>query len=169
MLYFVTGDLTNGKRKSVACKESTVCNNDDYMFYLEHRKRNTTHIKKRESSQICMLCGSTMESLPCKARKVWEFQDDNFVIVKHHGNHSCELKPRKPDINFDEVLKGGIRKGPTQLQKEYLYDILKKKKSVELLKEAANDIVNKNRIRNHKTKLENKTIRLVGCFWALLP
>ena len=126
------------------------------MFYLEYRKRNTTHIKKRESSQICMLCGSTMESLPCKAWKVWEFQDDNFVIVKHHGNHSCALKPRKPDINFDEVLKGGIRKGPTQLQKEYLYDILKKKKSVVLLKEAANDLVNKNRIRNHKTKLEKQ-------------
>ena len=32
----------------------------------------------------------------------------------------------------------------------------KKKKSVELLKEAANDIVNKNRIRNHKTKLEKQ-------------
>ena len=82
---------------------------------------------KKKSSQICMFCGSTMESLPCKARKVWEFQDDNFVIVKHHGDHSCELKPRKPDIHFDEVLKGGLRKGPTQLQKEYLYDILKKR------------------------------------------
>ena len=46
-----------------------------------------------------------------------------LVIVKHHGNHSCELKPRKPDIDFDEVLKGGLRKGPTQLQKEYLYAI----------------------------------------------
>ena len=73
-----------------------------------------------------MLCGSTMESLQCKARKIWKFQDDNFVIVKHYGNHSCELKPRKPDVNLGEVLKGGIRKGPTQLQKEYLYDILKK-------------------------------------------
>ena len=127
MLYFVTGDLTNGTRKSAACKGSTVCNNDECMFYLEYCKRNTTHIKKRENDQICMLCGLTMESLTGKARKIWEFQDDNFVIVKHHGNYSCELKPRKTDINFDEVLKGGMRKGPSQLQKEYLYDILKKK------------------------------------------
>ena len=33
-----------------------------------------------------------------------------LVIAKHHGNHSWELKPRKTDINFDEVLKGGMRK-----------------------------------------------------------
>ena len=65
-----------------------------------------------------------MESLPCKARKIWEFQDNNFVIVKHHGNHSSEFKPKKSDINFDEVLKGGMQTGPSQLQKEYLYDIL---------------------------------------------
>ena len=90
MLYFVKGDLTNGKRKSAAYKGTTFCNNDECMFY---RKRNTTHIKKRESDQICMLCSLTMKSLSCKAWKIWEFQDDNLVIVKHHGNHSCELKP----------------------------------------------------------------------------
>ena len=49
------------------------------------------------------------------------------VFVKYHGNHSCELKPRKTDIGFDEVLKGGMRKGPSQLQKEYLCDMLKKR------------------------------------------
>ena len=101
MLYFVKGDLTNGKRKSAAYKGTTFCNNDECMFYLEYRKRNTTHIKKRESDQICMLCSLTMKSLSCKAWKIWEFQDDNLVIVKHHGNHSCELKPRKSDTNFD--------------------------------------------------------------------
>ena len=90
------------------------------MFYLEYCKRNTTRIKKRESDQICMLYGSTMESLPCKARKIWEFQDNNFVIAKYHGNNSCELKTKKSDINFDEVLKGAMRKDPSQLQKEYL-------------------------------------------------
>ena len=92
------------------------------------------------------------------------FYDDDFVIVKHHGNHSCELKPRKLDINFDEVLTDRIQKGPTQLQKEHLYDILKKKKFVELLKEATNDIVNKSRIWNHKTKLEKQN-NLHGCMF----
>ena len=29
-------------------------------------------------------------------------------------------KPKKSDINFDEVLKGAMRKDPSQLQKEYL-------------------------------------------------
>ena len=97
-------------------KEARFANNDDCMFYLEYCKRNTTRIKKRESDQICMFYGSTMESLPRKARKIWEFQDNNFVI----GNNSCELKPKKSDINFDEVLKGAMRKDPSQLQKEYL-------------------------------------------------
>ena len=58
-------------------------------------KRNTTQVKKRESDQVCMLYGSAMESLPCKARKIWEFQDNNFVIAKYHGNNSCELKTKK--------------------------------------------------------------------------
>ena len=104
------------KGNLMPAKEARFANNDDCMFYLEYCKRNTTQVKKRESDQVCMLYGSTMESLPCKARKIWEFQDNNFVI----GNNSCELKPKKSDINFDEVLKGAMRKDPSQLQKEYL-------------------------------------------------
>ena len=73
-----------GIRKAAASKGSTVCNNDDCMIYLEYCKINTTHIKKRESDQICMLCGSKTESLPCKAQKNWGFQGDNIVILKYH-------------------------------------------------------------------------------------
>ena len=94
LLYFVKGDLTNGKRKSAAYKGTTFCSNDECMLYLEYRKRNTTHIKKRESDQICMLCGSTMESLSCKAWKIWEFQDDNLslsnIVEIIHANSNPE-------------------------------------------------------------------------------
>ena len=94
----------------------------------------------------------------------FSFHDDDFAIVKHHGNHSCELKPRKLDINFDEVLKDGIQKDPTQLQKEHLYDIFKKRNPWNYLKKL--QMIGSETI---KQNWKNKTICMVACFRALLP
>ena len=47
-----------------------------------------------------------------------------------------------------------LKKGPTQLQKEYLFDILKDTRSFKNLKDAAKILVDKTKIKNEKQKLE---------------
>ena len=73
-----------------------------------------------------MLYGSTMTSLLCKAEKKLGSQNSNFVIVKHHGNQSCELKPKKLDINFDKALKDGIQKAHHDFKKNFFYTLKKR-------------------------------------------
>ena len=122
VLYFVTSDLTNGKKKSAARFAITM----SVCFIRSTAKETLFTLKKRKLSDMYVVWFNNGINAMYSA-EVWELQDDNFFIVKHHWNHSCELKPKKPDINFDKVLKGGMWKGLSQLQKEYLYDIFKKR------------------------------------------
>ena len=51
-------------------------------------------------------------------------------------------------------MKGSKKKCPTQLQKEYLFDILKDTRSFKNLKDAAKKLVDRTKIKNEKQKLE---------------
>ena len=103
------GQFRDGRRKSATCKGSFSCENSNCIFQLESGEENSAHFKTESDDKFCNLCGQIMTFRPYYACKIWEFQEEH-VIVKHFGYHTCVLKPKQTKIDFKErpntVTKG---------------------------------------------------------------
>lgn len=69
-----------GMRRLAHCAGSFLCNN----LLCSFRKQwgqNAVHFDKKNN---CKYCGMTADYLPCKARKVWEFNDARETVTVYH-------------------------------------------------------------------------------------
>ena len=70
----------------------------------------------------------------------------------HTGSHTCTTKPYIPD-GFDEfILRNDRRKGPVQLQKDYLFEVSSKSFDYAKVVEEAKKVVDTERIKNKQRK-----------------
>ena len=73
---------------------------------MQFRVANTIQVeKKRDGKQVCKVCGSGGEFVPCGARKYLSY-GKNKVTVYHVGEHTCPVTSiqKKKDIKTVEEL-----------------------------------------------------------------
>lgn len=102
----------------------------------------------------CGCCGYPAEYVECKAKKVWEF-DDEKVIVYHYGQHNCFIKQQTKDIT--EAAKNFFRSNttarPSQFPYEHLRQMIKDGKSLKEVQAEAKGMANLKKIQNIKQKV----------------
>ena len=81
----------NSKRKGfkgvcriAKCKGTPTCT----QCYLGG-KPNRGQFKKITGELKCGICDNAVESPSCPGRKVWEYNDNQVVVVMYTGNHTC--------------------------------------------------------------------------------
>ena len=88
-----TTEVGGGKRKIAKCKGSFERQSQNCLFlkeYGRHKKANFDIISS--DCSVCRICKSPAVFLDCPVVKVWEF-DDNYFVVKHSGKHTCSYVP----------------------------------------------------------------------------
>lgn len=115
-----TKEVRSGKRKIAKCKGSFECQSQNCLFlkqYGRHNKANFDIISP--DCSVCRICKSPAFFLDCPAVKIWEF-DDNYVVVKHSGKHTCPYVPRVANDEHTIAEHVKMRPGlpPKKLQRE---------------------------------------------------
>ena len=76
----------DGIRRLARCKGSSKCINDDCSYLKQFSKRNRVHFQTKFGESVCHSCGSAAVAVECQVSKVWEFNDEEgVVIIYHHG------------------------------------------------------------------------------------
>ena len=86
---------------------------------ISQKIRRATNITTTGKNKFCYTCNYICFRVPCPAIKLVEFHHQMRVLeVYHHGNHSCETKPKSAenDTYTEENLKRfGCSVGPKKL------------------------------------------------------
>ncbi len=102
----------DGIRRLARCKGSSKCMNDDCSYLKQFSKRNRVHFQTKFGESVCHSCGSAAVAVECQASKVWEFNDEEgVVIIYHHGIHTCV--PRASSAVSTETLDDATSKFQT--------------------------------------------------------
>ena len=83
------------------------------------------------------------------------------------GAHTCSTKPYIPDGLDEYILRNDRRKGPVQLQKDYLFEVSSKSFDYAKVVEEAKKVVDTERIKNKQKKKNNNNYPLGKGFAAL--
>ena len=109
----------NGVRRLGRCRGNYECTNTECAYFLENNKTNKHQFTTIGKNKFCYTCNSICFRVPCPAMKLVEFHHQMRVLeVYHHGNHSCQTKPKSAenDTYIEENLKRfGCSVGPKKL------------------------------------------------------
>lgn len=92
-----------GIRRVANCRGSPICQNEKCsgLAGVPNRLQFTQH--KDDSAFFCILCSTEAESVPCNGKKVWEFYEDE-VLVLYVGNHTCIAKRKSSKKKAEELM-----------------------------------------------------------------
>ena len=144
-----------GIRRVASCGGTYKCKNHTCPYFQSYGKPNKVQFKKvSEDLVACSCCGYQADSVPCAAKKVWEFSD-NTVLVYHCGQHSCVAKNEPIDITEEATrfFHTNTYAKPSQFPFERLRGMLKEGKSITDMYAEAQGLANLKKIQNIKQKV----------------
>ena len=109
----------NGVRRLGRCRGNYECTNIECAYFLENNKSNKHQFTTIGKNKFCYTCNSICFRVPCPALKLVEFHHQMRVLeVYHHGNHSCQTKPKSAENDTyieDNLKRFGCSVGPKKL------------------------------------------------------
>lgn len=140
--------------ESSQCKGSFECQSQNCLFFKEygrHDKANFDIISP--DCSVCRICKSPAIVLACPAVKVWEF-DDNYVVVKHTGKHTCPYVPlvANNEHTIAENVKMRPDLPPKKLQREAMLSQLYGGKTIGEVKVTAQAMIDTRKIASVRSK-----------------
>ena len=88
----------NGVRRLSRCRGYYECTNTECAYFLENNSSNKHQFTTIGKNKFCYTCNSIYFRVPCLALELVEFHHKMRVLeVYHHGNHSCQTKPKSAE------------------------------------------------------------------------
>jgi hypothetical protein len=157
--------LERGKRKVGTCNGSYSCENQKCSFLESSGNKNCSNFQnvnsranKGPKMHVCFSCGFPATHVPCKAKKVTEYNDMTGKLnVFHLGTHSCTLK--RQDTEDTMFIQAAIKKhkdmGPRKLSLTMMKEAMEKGDNAQLDKISRN-MRNIRRINNMKSTMNKE-------------
>lgn len=144
-----------GTRRVASCGGTYECKSQRCPYFQSYGKPNKVQFKKvSEKIVACSCCGYEADSVPCPAKKVWEF-NDKTVLVYHCSKHTCVAKKVLLDITEEatKFFHENTYAKPSQFPYERLRGMMKEGKSLDEVYAEAKGLANLKKIQNIKQKV----------------